>query len=73
MNPFKKIITKILAFEAHRVLNKFKPTIIGITGSVGKSSTKEAVAAVLESRYDVRRSQKSYNSEIGLALAVLGL
>lgn len=73
MNYFKKIITKVLVFEARKALAKFKPTIIGVTGSVGKSSTKEAIAAVLESRFDVRRSQKSYNSEIGLALAILGL
>lgn len=73
MNHFKKIITKIMVFEAKRASAKFQPTIIGITGSVGKSSTKEAVAAVLESRFSVRKSQKSYNSEIGLALAILGL
>ncbi|MDP2669163.1 MAG: Mur ligase family protein [bacterium] len=73
MNYLKKIITKILVFEAKRALKKFKPVVVGITGSVGKSSAKEAVAAVLENGFTVRKSQKSYNSEIGLALAVLGL
>src|SRR3989338_1782325 len=73
MNFFKKIITKILVFEARRALKKFKPVIIGVTGSVGKSSAKEAIAAVLENHLSVRKSQKSYNSEIGLALAILGL
>ncbi|MDP3934997.1 MAG: Mur ligase family protein [Candidatus Giovannonibacteria bacterium] len=69
----KKIITKILALEAKLALKKHKPKIIGITGSVGKSSAKEAAAAVLESRFNVRKSVKSYNSELGMALAILGL
>ena len=58
---------------AKRAIRRFRPKIIGVTGSVGKSSAKEAIAVVLESRYDVRKSQKSYNSEIGLAMAVLEL
>lgn len=73
MNPFKKIIISILVMCAKHAINRFGPKIIGITGSVGKSSTKDAITAVLESKYDVRKSQKSYNSEIGLAMAVLGL
>src|SRR3990167_9861535 len=69
----KKIITSILVMLAKRAVKRFRPQIIGVTCSVGKSSTKDAIAAVLESKYDVRKSQKSYNSEIGLAMAVLGL
>ena len=69
----KKIITSILVMLAKRAVKRFRPQIIGVTGSVGKSSTKDAIAAVLESKYDVRKSQKSYNSEIGLAMAVLGI
>lgn len=73
MNPFKKIITAMLVMSAKRAVKRFKPKVIAVTGSVGKSSTKEAIFAVLESRFDVRKSQKSYNSEIGLAMAILGL
>lgn len=69
----KKIITKILALEAKIALRRHSPKVIGITGSVGKSSAKEAVAAVLESRFNVRKSVKSYNSELGMALAILDL
>ncbi len=69
----KKIITKVLSWEAKNALAQHKPKIIGVTGSVGKSSTKEAVATVLESKYKIRKSIKSYNSELGLALAILGL
>ena len=72
-NLFKKIVTSALVWEARLAVRRWKPKIIGITGSVGKSSAKEAIAAVLESRYRVRKSLKSYNSELGLALAVFGL
>jgi len=47
--------------------------IIGITGSVGKSSAKEAVYAVLKSHFKVRRNIKSYNNELGVPLTILGL
>lgn len=69
----KRIITKIFAIEAKFAIKRWQPRIIGIAGSVGKSSTKEAITAVLESKMRVRKSKKSYNSELGLALAVLGL
>jgi len=69
----KNIITKILVWEAKTALGRHKPRIIGVTGSSGKSSAKEAIAAVLERKFKVRKSSKSYNSELGLALAVLGL
>ncbi len=68
---FKKIITYILRVESELVLYKYKPKIIAITGSVGKTSTKDAVYAVLSKFSDVRRSEKSYNSEIGLPLTIL--
>ena len=69
----KRLIAKILAYQAKALLAKHKPKILGITGSVGKSSTKEAIAAVLETKFKIRKSKKSYNSELGLALAILGL
>lgn len=47
--------------------------VIGITGSVGKTTTKEIVAQVLSERYKTVRSQGSYNNEIGLPLTLLGL
>ena len=72
-NTFKKIISKILIYESRLVLKKYKPKIIAITGSVGKTSTKDAVYAVISSFTHVRKSDKSYNSEIGLPLTILGL
>ena len=47
--------------------------VIGITGSVGKSTTKELVAEVLEQRYRTLKNPGNLNNEIGLPVAVLGL
>jgi UDP-N-acetylmuramoyl-tripeptide--D-alanyl-D-alanine ligase len=53
--------------------NQHQPRVIGITGSVGKTTTKELVAAVLERRFTTLRSRSSYNNEIGLPLTLLEL
>ncbi|MDP3725999.1 MAG: UDP-N-acetylmuramoyl-tripeptide--D-alanyl-D-alanine ligase [bacterium] len=68
----KKIIVFIITLEARVVLYKYKPEIIAITGSVGKTSTKDAIAAVLSQAFHVRSAQKSFNSEIGVPLTILG-
>lgn len=52
---------------------RHNPTVIGITGSVGKSSTKELTAAVLSQRYRTLKSEGNYNNEIGLPLTLLQL
>jgi UDP-N-acetylmuramoyl-tripeptide--D-alanyl-D-alanine ligase len=69
----KKTISYVLQAESKAVLWKYKPKIIAITGSLGKTSTKDAVFAALSGMTHVRKSEKSYNSEIGLPLTILGL
>jgi len=69
---FKRIIVSVLTLEARLVLKKYKPRVIGITGSVGKTSAKDAIYTVLASKYYVRKSDKSFNSEIGVPLTILG-
>jgi UDP-N-acetylmuramoyl-tripeptide--D-alanyl-D-alanine ligase len=49
------------------------PTVIAITGSVGKTSTKELTAAVLRQRYPTLWTPGNYNNEIGLPLSLLQL
>lgn len=44
--------------------------IVGIVGSVGKTSTKEMVASVLESRFSVLKTDKNYNNEVGVPLTI---
>src|SRR3989344_5272874 len=69
----KKIVVIILTLEARTVLARHKPQIIAVTGSVGKTGTKDAIYAVVSSRFETRKNQKSMNSEIGLPLTILGL
>jgi UDP-N-acetylmuramoyl-tripeptide--D-alanyl-D-alanine ligase len=52
---------------------KLNLRVIGITGSVGKSTTKELVAEVLDQRYNTLRNQGNLNNEIGLPLTLLSL
>jgi UDP-N-acetylmuramoyl-tripeptide--D-alanyl-D-alanine ligase len=47
--------------------------VIGITGSVGKTTSKEIIAAVLSKRFRTLKSKGNYNNEIGLPLTLLGL
>jgi len=47
--------------------------VIGVTGSVGKTTTKEAIASVLSQRYRTLRSEGNYNNEIGLPLTLMAL
>lgn len=57
---------------AYLVLKKYNPRIASITGSVGKTSAKEAVFSVLAGKFRVRKSEKNYNNEIGLPLTIIG-
>lgn len=45
--------------------------VVGITGSVGKTSTKEVIASVLSEKYNVLKTEGNFNNEIGLPLTVL--
>ncbi|MEX2237515.1 MAG: UDP-N-acetylmuramoyl-tripeptide--D-alanyl-D-alanine ligase [Dehalococcoidia bacterium] len=49
------------------------PTVIGVTGSVGKTTTKELIADVLQTRGPVLRSLSNWNTDIGVPLSLLGL
>lgn len=51
----------------------FTIPIIGITGSAGKTSTKEMIAAVLGRKYKVLKTQGNFNNELGVPLTLFGL
>ncbi len=65
-------LQKLSAFWRRRAAS---PTlrVIGVTGSVGKTTTKESIAQVLSSRYRTLKSEGNYNNEIGVPLTLLRL
>jgi UDP-N-acetylmuramoyl-tripeptide--D-alanyl-D-alanine ligase len=69
---FIKLLQFKLRYLARFTIVRYKPRIIGVTGSVGKTSTKFALKAVLSKNYRVRSLSGNLNNELGLSLAVLG-
>src|SRR3989344_1950037 len=69
----RAVIVLLLTLEARLVLRKYRPQIVAVTGSVGKTSAKDAIYSVLSGSFFVRKSERSYNSDIGIPLAILGL
>jgi len=69
----RNLLQYILKILAKIVLWKYQPEIIGVTGSVGKTSTKEAIYRVLKKQFRVRRNMRNYNNELGVPLTILGL
>ncbi|HWB34379.1 MAG TPA: UDP-N-acetylmuramoyl-tripeptide--D-alanyl-D-alanine ligase [Candidatus Paceibacterota bacterium] len=68
----KSVVARLLRLEAMFVVRRYKPKIIAVTGSVGKTSTKDAIYSVVAHDAYARKSEKSFNSEIGLPLTILG-
>ena len=67
---------KSLADISSLILMKFKPFVIGITGSNGKTTTKELIKSILDSNYGTNKilaTQANYNNDIGLPLTIFNL
>lgn len=62
----------LFALTRH-ALDRIRPRVVGVTGSNGKTSTKELLAAALGARYRVHRTQGNLNTETGLPLTVLAM
>lgn len=60
---------KIAAAERQRLGAK----VVGITGSVGKSTTKEMIASVLETTFRIGKTPVNHNNDIGMPMAILGM
>jgi UDP-N-acetylmuramyl pentapeptide synthase len=67
----RNIIEKLLANFAKKVVKRYKPRIIAITGSVGKTSTKNAIVAVFKDHFKLRTGRENYNSEFGVPLTII--
>lgn len=73
----KKLLRKplvwLLNWEAKQLIKKHNPIVIAITGSVGKTTTKDIIHAGLVGITDVRSAEKSFNSDIGVPLTIMSL
>lgn len=70
---FKKIVTFYLKILTKIVIFRHRPLIIGVVGSTKKTETKELIKNRFQNKISIRANPRSYNTEIGLPLAVLYL
>ncbi len=68
---FRFLITRLLVYKARQYLKKHRIQVIAITGSVGKTSAKEAIAHLLKNQFKIYSSPKGFNTELGISLAIL--
>ncbi len=69
----RRIIAGRLEGEVRQLIAEKHPLIVAVTGSVGKTTTKLAIAEVLKTKYKVLVYEGNYNTEIGLPLSIFGL
>lgn len=58
---------------AKEYLKMYRVPVVGVTGSVGKTSTKDMISGVLESKYNVLKSTGNHNNEIGMPLTAFSI
>jgi UDP-N-acetylmuramoyl-tripeptide--D-alanyl-D-alanine ligase len=72
----KRLLRRLIVWKlkvlARLTLRRYHPRIVAVTGSVGKTTTKDLTAAMLEVRFKLRASQGGYNTEFGVPLTILG-
>ena len=69
----KQFIQHRLRRLARKIIQTQQPKIVAVTGSVGKTSAKEAIAAVLSQKFRVRAAHKNYNNEWGVPFTIIGV
>lgn len=69
----RKILFTILRVLSRLVLLRYKPEVIAITGSVGKTSSKEAIFQILKNKFNIRKTRGNQNNEIGVPLTILNI
>ena len=68
-----KNTVKALGETAHAYKRLFSPITVAVTGSVGKTTTKELIYTVLDTKYQTHRTEGNHNNEIGLPFTLLSL
>lgn len=72
MDLLKQLVKTIFQYEARLILKRYKPKVIAITGSVGKTLAKEAIYSIISKNFFVRKSEKSFTTQLGVPLAIIG-
>ncbi len=67
-DTMKILLKSILGIITRMIIKKYNPYIIAVTGSVGKTSTKEAIVSVLSNDFSVKGSAGNLNTEFGAPL-----
>lgn len=70
-SPQRTFLETILRRLARWTIARYQPDVVGVTGSVGKTSTKDAIACVLRGHKQLRVSEGNLNNEVGLPLGIL--
>lgn len=70
LTPLEAFLRQRFIAQAKHVLAQVQPSVIGITGSYGKTTTKNFVADILNGRYRAYATPKSYNTLMGICIAV---
>ena len=68
-----KDTTKAQGDIAHYMIKKYSPKVIALTGSVGKTTTKNILYNLLKTKYNVLTNEKNYNNNIGVPLTIFNL
>lgn len=69
----RTLLKSTLRWLSTIILKRYRPDIIAITGSLGKTSAKEAVFQVLSQKFRVQRTDKNYGTEFGVPAAIIGV
>jgi UDP-N-acetylmuramoyl-tripeptide--D-alanyl-D-alanine ligase len=72
-NTFRPLITSVLEAKAKKLIKTYKPKIVAVVGSVGKTSTKLAIATVLSERYKVLAHFGSYNVPVAVPMSIFDM
>lgn len=70
MIPVESLLRRGFIRKARGVMHEVKPTVIGITGSYGKTTTKNFITDILNGRYRAYATPKSYNTMMGVCIAI---
>lgn len=69
----KKIIRRLLEQKVKKYLKKHQPLLVIVAGSVGKTSTKQAIATVLSEKYRIRAHSGNHNTHFSVPTAIMGV